>query len=175
MLTWYTKEFLIVSMTYCLREKGYKVQQQEAFLSGKKEVILLAAKWGNREIVEIKGYEEQSAGTLRQEMFQAAAGLEEGLHWFPRTLLSSLLSLARQYKNDHLPVSLCLPDLPRYREILGKVGVYFTDNNLHLKVYLVKEHGRVDELDLNERRKKQAVIEVAHSLPDLLKQELLKH
>lgn len=153
---WYTKDFMTTTMLSHLKAKGYVVKQQETFSPEKAESLLLAYKWGDRSIIEIKGYTSSFASADRKEMFQKTLG-ETTANWFYKNMLSSLLSLARQYKNTHLPVSLCLPDLVHHREILEKVQEYFTGNNLHLKVYLVRQDMTVEELNLNTRNAKKVM------------------
>jgi hypothetical protein len=145
---WYTEDFMTASMVAYLKEKGYAVKIRGADEGERTEKLLMAYKWGSRAIIEMKGYVSSTASGLRKAMFQKAFP-ENGANWFQKNLLTSLQSLARQYKDAHLPVSLCLPDVERYREILDKVEEYFTTNNLHLNVYLVKEDGTVQVFDLN--------------------------
>ena len=146
---WYTKEHLIASILDYLKENGFKTYKEETNLSGIPETLLFAFGNGKKEIIEIKGY-SQDVTSPRHQLLKSASP-DHFMHWFPDTLFSSLISLVRQYKNEKLPVALCLPDLMRYREIIEKVIEYFTDNNLHHKIYLVKQSGRVTVLNLNRR------------------------
>ena len=147
---WFTKEHLTASILDFLNQNGFKTYKEETSLSATPETILFAIAKGHKEIIEIKGYYENLNSTKQQLL--KAAGPDQANLWFCETLFTSLISLVKQYKNKKLPVSLCIPDLNRYREVIEKVEEYFTDNNLHHKIYLVKESGKVSELNLNKRK-----------------------
>lgn len=165
---WYSQEFLTLSMQRYLKRKGYTVHQQETLLSGKMEVLLMATGWSEKEIIEIKGYSQSEKALLRQRVFGAAQE-EAGLSGFAQSLLSSLLSFIRKYKNDQLPVSLCLPDLTTYRNILNQVAHYFAANKLQFKVYLVKENGEVQKELLGNHKNCDVTTVLQNPLIDLLK------
>jgi hypothetical protein len=165
---WYSQEFLTLSMQRYLKRKGYSVHLQETLLSGKTEVLLMATGWSEKEIIEIKGYFHLEKTLLRQRMFGAAQE-EAGLSGFAQNLLSSLLSFIRKYKNDQLPVSLCLPDITTYRNILSQVADYFAGNKLQLKVYLVKENGEVHQEVLGKHKNGEVITELQNPLVNLLR------
>ncbi len=154
---WFTKEHLTASILAFLHDRGFKTYKEETILSGTPETILFAIGKGYKEIIEIKGYYENFS--LPKQQLLKAAGSDQAHYWFSETLFSSLIALVNQYKNKKLPVSLCIPDLIGYREVIQKVEQYFTTNNLHHKIYLVKESGQVTQLNLNKREDIVDIIE----------------
>lgn len=145
---WYTKSHLIQSISNYIDELGYTAYKEENTISDKTYILLFVFGRGYKEIIEIKGHLESFLHTPRHELYLAA---QSGTipQWFSDSLYLTLVSLSRQYKNNKLPVSICLPDLFAYREIINQAEEYFTSNNLHLFVYLVDKHGKVERRNLN--------------------------
>jgi hypothetical protein len=145
---WYTKSHLLHSITNYIDELGYSAYKEENIIWGRTYILLFVFGKGYKEIIEIKGHLESFLNIPRHELYLATKS-EAIPQWFSDSLNLALISLAKQYKNNKLPVSICLPDLLAYRQIINQAEEYFTSNNLHLYIYLVNKHGKVERRNLN--------------------------
>ena len=105
---WYTKSHLVHSIIKYIDEQGYTAYKEESTIWNKTYILLFVFGKGYREIIEVKGHLESFLHIPRHELFLAASA-ETIPQWFSDSLQLALVSLARQYKNHKLPVSICLP------------------------------------------------------------------
>jgi len=136
-------------------ESGYTILKNNSDkISARGEDIIVSFK-GQKEIIEVKGYpttihtkgKDKGKPKITNPKLQAK-------HWFSEALLSSIFNYQRHKNEDNFKLALAFPLNDRYKELLGKVEDFFTDNNLNLKVYFVDDKGnvKIDNLNKNERK-----------------------
>lgn len=143
-------EFIAGSITRYLRENGYRVEKEIVKnVSGKHEQLIIASKYFQKEVIEVKGY--QNAGTNNANSPDKPNGIYPVKQWFIEALFNSFANFGRYYSNDSVWVSMALPNIHRSKAIIDKVRDYFTLNDLYFKIYMVNENREVEVLNLNEK------------------------
>lgn len=147
---WYTTAFISGALKSYLEDHGYSISEEESEEKHPNcDELVVATRLFNKEMIEVKGTILSAEALVETEGNRRMKIFSDAMHWLSDVLLSPISFFVRHYADEKSP-SLCLPDLPQYRDLLEKVGEYFTTNDLHLKVYLVKESGQVTVLQLNE-------------------------
>lgn len=139
-------------------KNGYKIlKDNSAKISARGEDIIVSIQ-GQQEIIEVKGYPTtvHTKGKDKGKPKPTNPKLQ-AKHWFSDALLSSIFNYQRHKDNDKFKLALALPLTDRYKELIGKVEDFFTDNNLNFKVYFVDDKGTVtiDNLNKNERKNRR--------------------
>lgn len=147
---WYTTSFISGALRAYLEDHGFRIlDENEEDGSSNSDEVIVASKFFGKEFIEIRG-----TVVSEHELHEATQSskrlklLTDAMYWLSDVLLSPITFFASNY-SDGKNRSLCLPDLPHYRELLEKVTDYFTTNNLNLKVYLVDMNGAVEVTYLN--------------------------
>lgn len=136
-------------------KNGYSVLKDNSDkISARGEDIIVSIH-GQQEIIEVKGYPTtvHTKGKDKGKPKPTNPKLQ-AKHWFSEALLSSIFNYQKQKVKNNFKLALAFPLNDRYKELIGKVEDFFTDNNLSLKVYFVDESGTVtiDNLNRNERK-----------------------
>jgi hypothetical protein len=141
-MEWYHEECLLQSLQEYIKKQGYKIVKKGAFSNG--EGRILVSRKGKQEMIEIKG--TPSTAQVRRKNLLEATGPSELEHH--KELLQHSLS---RHPGGKVASAICVPDISYYREVVEKLKDYFTLNNLHMRIYLVRENGQVVEYALNAR------------------------
>ena len=151
---WYTTSFISSALRAYLEDHGYRILDENEEGSSNSDEVVVASKFFGKEFIEIRGtvvsendIHEATQSSKRLKL------LTDAMYWLSDVLLSPINFFASNY-SDGKNRSLCLPDLPHYRELLEKVTDYFTTNNLNLKVYLVDVSGDVEVTYLNNHSRR---------------------
>lgn len=136
-------------------KNGYTILKDNSNkISARGEDIIVDIQ-GHKEIIEVKGYPTtvHTKGKDKGKPKPTNPKLQ-AKHWFSEALLSSIFNYQRHKDNDNFKLAMAFPLTDRYKELIGKVEDFFTDNNLNFKVYFVDKNGTVtiDNLNKNERK-----------------------
>ena len=136
-------------------KNGYTILKDNSDkISTKGEDIIISI-LGQKEIIEVKGYPTtvQTKGKDKGKPKPTNPKLQ-AKHWFSEALLSSIFNYQRHKDNYNFKLALAFPLTDRYKELIGKVEDFFTDNNLIFKVYFIDDKGivTIDNLNKNERK-----------------------
>lgn len=146
---WYTTAFVSNALREYLGDHGYRIIEENEEEPSNSDEVVVASKFFGKEVIEIRGTIVSEAPLKEEtESGKRIKLLTDAMYWLSDVLLSPITFFANNY-SDGKNRSLCLPDLPHYRELLEKVTDYFTTNNLNLKVYLVSEDGSIEVTYLN--------------------------
>jgi hypothetical protein len=152
---WYSEDFISNSLIVYLKKNGYKIHEEKASkLPGKTEKIITVSKFFTKEIIGIKGLSraaDRSSLLKIQDKNETSATAKS---WFHESLFNSFINFGKYYSDENAVGAMALPDVERYQAIIEKVQEYFTSNDLHFKVYMVKENGEVEVVDLNDKDNK---------------------
>lgn len=137
-------------LQHYLKQNGYKSIKEDAELIKEHNDLLVVARHGRKELIDVRGLSAFSA-VLEKEEEQASIAdhLLHSMQYLAEAFLYSFIHVGRYFKGEKVLSSLALPDTERYRQILKNLGEYFTCNNLDFKIYLVSETGEVLERNLN--------------------------
>lgn len=136
-------------------KNDYKILKNNSDkISARGEDIIVSIQ-GLQEIIEVKGYPTtvHTKGKDKGKPKPTNPKLQ-AKHWFSEALLSSIFNYQRHKDNQNFKLALAFPLTDRYKELIGKVEDFFTDNDLNFKVYFVDDKGNVtiDNLNRNERK-----------------------
>lgn len=136
-------------------KNGYKILKDNSEkISARGEDIIVSLQ-GQQEIIEVKGYPTtvHTKGKDKGKPKPTNPKLQ-AKHWFSEALLSSIFNYQRHKDSKNFNLALAFPLIDRYKELIGKVEDFFTDNNINFKVYFVDDKGSVtiDNLNKNERK-----------------------
>lgn len=104
-------------------------------------IDLVATRANQRLAVEVKGY----PGTVyargeRAGQPKPTAPTLQAKHWLAEAMLAALIAGGT---NDYTDVAIAFPNMPRYRDLIGKIR--YALDGLRLRVLLVEEGGQVTE------------------------------
>ncbi len=148
--SWYTEEFISVSIENYLKENGYKVHKENtAVAADRNETVITASKYFTREIIGVKGIQiPGNRSSLLKVMDKSSSSLH-ARSWFSESLFNSFVNFVKYYSDESAVVAMALPNVEKYKSIIKNVADYFTLNDLFFKVYLVNEDGEVEVSNLN--------------------------
>ncbi|MCW3080052.1 hypothetical protein [Segetibacter sp.] len=142
---WYSEEFIYASVVRYLKENGYKVQKENRQKEGEKpERIIIASKFFQKEIIEVKGFPYYHPNHLHAVAPKAV----QAKSWFTEALFNSFVNFSSFENNE---VAMAVPNVGRYQAIIKNLNDYFTINDLYFKIYLVNEDASVDVSNLNQK------------------------
>jgi hypothetical protein len=102
-------------------------------------VDIIAGRDGQRLLVEVKGWPSTTyARGERAGQPKPTQPTLQATHWFAE----GLTTLIRRRTEPRSPLALALPDMPRYRTLLGEAG--WALDRLGIIVFLVSEQGNVE-------------------------------
>lgn len=152
---WYYEGQISKKLVAYFLKNGYTILKDNSDKISMRGEDIIASIHGQQEIIEVKGYPTtfHTKGKDKGKPKPTNPKLQ-AKHWFSEALLSSIFNYQRQKVNDNFILALAFPFNDRYKELIGKVENFFTDNNLSFKVYFVHEDGNVtiDNLNKNERK-----------------------
>lgn len=145
-------------LQHYLKQNGYKSIKEDAERIQDHKDLLVVAKHGRKELIDVRGLSAFSAVLEKEEAHASITDhLLHSMQSLAEAFLYSFIHVGHYFKGEKILSSLALPDTERYRQILKNLGDYFTGNNLDFKIYLVSENGEVQERNLNEKKNKAAV------------------
>ncbi len=158
---WYSEAFICESLVNYLKENGYKIHKDVyTKMPDKVDSIIIASRFFTREIIEVKGFPSDfSKHPANKEVPKNTSHLQHAKNWFSEALLNSFINFGKYYSNDTADVAMALPNVEKYKAIIGKVQDYFTLNNLYFKIYLVNQDGSVEVSNLNIKMLKESTKE----------------
>lgn len=141
-LPWYWEGNVQAQVARFLIADGWTIVTAANTASRQRGVDLVATKGERRLGVEVKGF----PGTVyargeRAGQPKPTAPNLQARHWLAEALLSALLLGG---SSDHTDIALAFPDVPRYRELIGRIE--YAIERLKLRVFLAAETGNVREL-----------------------------
>lgn len=155
---WYSEEFICNSVVNYLKENGYKIHKDiYNKMPDKVDTIISASKFFSKEIIEVKGFPTDFyKDNSNKEVPKNSSITQSAKHWFSEALFNSFVNFGKYYSNDTAVVAMALPNVDKYKTIIGKVQNYFSMNDLHFKLYLVNENGEVEVSNLNKKYLKES-------------------
>jgi hypothetical protein len=152
---WFYEGQISKKLVEYFKENGYTIIKDNSDKISARGEDIIVSKQGHQEIIEVKGYPTtiHTKGKDKGKPKPTNPKLQ-AKHWFSEALLSSIFNYQRHKDKDNFKLALAFPLTDRYKELLGKVEDFFTDNNLNFKVYFVDDNGTViiDNLNRNERK-----------------------
>ena len=144
---WFSEEFISDSLVKYLKDNGYKIHRDlYNKMPDKVDTIITASKFFSKEIIEVKGFPTEF---YKKEAPKNTGQIQHAKNWFSEALLNSFVNFGKYYSNDTAVVAMALPNVDKYKAIIGKVQDYFSLNNLCFKIYLINEDGSVEISNLN--------------------------
>lgn len=150
---WFSEQFISDSLIQYLKENGHKIHKDlYNKMPDKVDTIIIASKFFTKEIIEVKGFPtEFYKNSISKEVPKNPSHLQHAKNWFSEALLNSFVNFGKYYSNDSADVAMALPNVNKYKAIIGKVQDYFSLNNLYFKIYLINEDGSVEVSNLNTK------------------------
>lgn len=155
---WFSEEFISERLVSYLKENGYKIHKDPTNKTPEKsETIITASKFFTKEIIEVKGFPtELYRGAASRETPRNSSHIQHAKNWFSEALMNSFVNFGKYYSNDSADVAMALPNVDKYKAIIGKVQDYFSSNDLYFKIYLINEDGTVEVSNLNKKYSKES-------------------
>jgi hypothetical protein len=139
---WYWEGNVQAIVARFLAAEGWTIESVADTASRQRGIDLLATKGDRRLAVEVKGY----PGTVyargeRAGQPKPTAPTTQARHWYAQALLTAVLTGG---SDDPAEIGLAFPDMPRFRELIGRSE--WALRRLDLRVFLANESGHVEEL-----------------------------
>lgn len=142
-----------------LRQNGYKLLKDEIVIPEKKDGLLAVARHGRKELIDVRSLPavfplvEKKEGQLKKTDL-----LLHAMQSVAEALFHSFVHVGKYFQEEKIASALAVPDTERYRQIIGKLEDYFTENNLDFKIYLLAENGTVRVQNLNQKHNKDSAL-----------------
>jgi Holliday junction resolvase-like predicted endonuclease len=142
-LPWFWEGNVQAQVAKFLIADGWTIVTAANTASRQRGIDLVATKGDRRLAVEVKGF----PGTVyargeRAGQPKPTAPNLQARHWLAEALLAVLLLGG---SSDQGEIGLAFPDVPRYRELVGRIK--YAIDRLGLRVFFAKDSGHVTELE----------------------------
>jgi Holliday junction resolvase-like predicted endonuclease len=138
-LPWYWEGNVQARVAQFLATEGWTIVSAANTATRQRGIDLVATKGAQRLAVEVKGF----PGTVyargdRAGQPKPTPPTLQAKHWLAEALLAALLAGGG---NAYSEIAIAFPNMPRYRDLLGKIQ--YAVDRLGLHVFLVDEDGQV--------------------------------
>jgi len=154
---WFYEGNVSKKLVIYLEKNGYEILKDNSDNIRAKGEDIIARREGHNEIIEVKGYPTVFyTNGVNKGLPKKTNPKLQAKHWFSEALLSIIFNYQKHRIDGDFSLVLAFPLMDRYKELIKKVGDFFTDNNLDIKVYFVNENGSITIDNLNRKQKKTA-------------------
>lgn len=144
---WFGESNISKALVEYLKEQGYKIIKDNSGNKSAKGIDIIAEKDGKRELIEIKGYPSIFFANGEPGVLKAASPHLQSAHWFDGCLSSTI----KNYEKENDVLVMAYPACARYEELMHVRQAFFTDHNVSIKIYFVKEDGSVVIDNMNRK------------------------
>ena len=141
-LPWFWEGNVQAQVGRFLISKGWTIVSASNTASRQRGIDLVATKGDKRLAVEVKGFPDTvyARGDRAGQPKPTKPNLQ-ARHWLGEALLAACVLRGT---NDGAEIALAFPDVPRYRELIGKI--MHTVERLEFQVFMCDERGSVKPL-----------------------------
>lgn len=154
---WFHESNISRTLVNYLNEQGYEITKDNTKNIAEKGIDIIAEKDGRRELIEVKGYPSIYYKDAKKRSEGKVKKTKPGLqctHWFDDCLSTTI----KNYRSKDEIIAMAFPACARYEKQMYMRQAYFTDNNLDIKIYFVKEDGSVVIDNMNRNLTKSKIL-----------------
>lgn len=143
---WFSESNVSRMLVSYLDSKGYFNEQDYSDTPHMKGIDIIVIKNGTKEYIEVKGYPSiyYKNEKRRHEKKKTKPELQ-CTHY----LDGCLSSMIKNYESKDVVLAMAFPACAQYERLIYERQLFFTDNNIDVKVYFVKEDGGVIISNMN--------------------------
>lgn len=137
---WFSESNISRALVKYLSADDYHIIQDLSDNSSMKGIDIIVEKNQIRELIEVKGYPSiYYKQKSKKDMKKKTTPTLQCTHWFDGCLSATI----KNYESKSDVLAMAFPACDRYEALMYARQAFFTDNNLDIKVYFVKEDGSV--------------------------------
>lgn len=144
---WFDESNISKALVEYLKEQGYKIIKDNSGNKSAKGIDIIAEKDGKRELIEVKGYPSIFFANGEPGVLKATSPTLQLTHWFDGCLSSTI----KNYETENDILAMAFPASARYEMCMYARQAFFTDHNISIKIYFVKEDGSVVIDNMNRK------------------------
>lgn len=147
---WFHESKISGKLAEYLIQHNYILSQNNSEKIESRGIDIIAERDGKKELIEVKGYPSiyyKDAKKRREGMVKKTKPGLQCTHWFDDCLSTTI----KNYGSKDDIIAMAFPACARYEKQMYMRQAYFTDNNLNIKIYFVKEDGSVVIDNMNRK------------------------
>lgn len=144
---WFGESNISKALVEYLKEQGYKIIKDNSENKSAKGIDIIAEKDRKRELIEVKGYPSIFFAKGEPGVSKTTSPRLQSTHWFDGCLSSTI----KNYENENDVLVMAYPACARYEKLMHVRQAFFTDHDVSIKIYFVKEDGSVVIDNMNRK------------------------
>lgn len=149
---WFSEANVSRSVVKFLEQSGYEILKNNSEKISDRGADIIAKEGGKVEVIEAKGYptEYHMRSDKKGQKKTTNPKLQAG-HWFSDAIFSCIKNHTKYRYSGTVLYGIALPYNERYEQLISSVEEYFTDHNLNMRIYFVKQTGEIFISNLNKK------------------------